>query len=115
MWLDGEWMDRWSEEKGQALYAHLRKIQPGVIVNDRVGRGRQITRAERRKNVDDTREFADDFGTPENMIPLKTMRGFDWETCMTMNDHWHFSRADHNLPGSPVDPAPTVVVLKINE
>ena len=102
MWFDGEWTDRWSEEKGRALYDHLRKIQPEVIINDRVGRGRQITRAERRKNVDDTRGFAGDFGTPENAIPLGTMPGFDWETCMTMNDHWHFSRADNNWKSAEV-------------
>jgi len=96
MWFDGEWTEGWTEEKGQELYDHLRKIQPDLIINDRVGRGRQITRAERRENVDDTREFAGDFGTPEQTIPAGAMPGVDWETCMTMNNSWGFQKADQN-------------------
>ena len=62
------------------FYEMVKEIQPDLIINDRVGRGRQITRAERRENVDDTREFAGDFGTPEQTIPAGAMPGFDWET-----------------------------------
>ena len=96
LWFDGEWIPEWTEEQGQALYRELRTIQPDLIINDRVGRGRQITRAEKRKNVDDTREFAGDFGTPEQEIPGTGMPGWDWETCMTMNDDWGFNKNDHN-------------------
>ncbi|MEA1952101.1 MAG: alpha-L-fucosidase, partial [Planctomycetota bacterium] len=63
--------------------------------------GRQITRAERRKNVDDTREFAGDFGTPEQEIPTTGIPGFDWETCMTMNDTWGFKKHDLNWKSGP--------------
>ncbi|MBN2295182.1 MAG: alpha-L-fucosidase [Pirellulales bacterium] len=96
MWFDGEWIPQWKEEYGRDLEADLRRIQPDLILNDRIGRGRQITRAERRKNVDDTREFAGDFGTPEQEIPTTGISGFDWETCMTMNDTWGFKKHDHN-------------------
>jgi len=96
LWFDGEWIPQWTEEYGRNLEAFLREIQPGLIVNDRIGRGRQITRAQKRKNVDDTREFAGDFGTPEQEIPATGMPGFNWETCMTMNDTWGFKKHDLN-------------------
>lgn len=102
VWFDGEWIPEWKEEYGRELEASLRKIQPHLIFNDRIGRGRQITRAEKRKNVDDTREFAGDFGTPEQEIPATGMPGFDWETCQTMNDTWGFKKHDHNWKSTAV-------------
>jgi len=32
--------------------------------------------------------FGGDFGTPEQQIPATGLPGVDWETCMTMNDHF---------------------------
>ena len=42
------------------------------------------------------REYAGDFGTPEQEIPANGMPGVDWETCMTMNDTWGFKSYDTN-------------------
>jgi alpha-L-fucosidase len=36
-----------------------------------------------------------DFGTPEQEIPA-TGLPYDWETCMTMNNHWGSNKNDHN-------------------
>jgi len=42
------------------------------------------------------KEYAGDFGTPEQQIPAKGLPGVDWETCMTMNDTWGYKKNDHN-------------------
>jgi alpha-L-fucosidase len=46
-----------------------------------------------------TREgaFGGDFGTPEQQIPATGLPGVDWETCMTMNDHWGYNKNDKNF------------------
>jgi len=41
LWFDGEWITEWTEEQGKSLYNHLRNIQPDLIINNRVGKGRQ--------------------------------------------------------------------------
>jgi alpha-L-fucosidase len=41
-------------------------------------------------------KFAGDFGTPEQQIPATGLSGVDWETCMTMNDHWGYSKHDQH-------------------
>ena len=91
MWFDGEWEGTWTHEHGQPLYNLCRKLQPNVIVNNRVDKGRGgmagMTKAG---------EFAGDFGTPEQEIPHTGLPGVDWETCMTMNRHWGYNKRDHD-------------------
>jgi alpha-L-fucosidase len=41
-------------------------------------------------------EYVGDFGTPEQEIPATGLPGVDWETCMTMNDHWGYNKNDDN-------------------
>ena len=41
LWFDGEWTGWWTEEDGQDLYAYLRNLKPSLIINNRVGKGRQ--------------------------------------------------------------------------
>ncbi|MCA9284379.1 MAG: alpha-L-fucosidase, partial [Phycisphaerales bacterium] len=91
MWFDGEWESTWNEELGQALYAHCRSLQPNVIVNNRVAKGRAGMAG---MTIDP--RAAGDFGTPEQEIPATGFPGVDWETCMTMNDHWGWNSADQN-------------------
>jgi len=59
------------------MLAPLMKLQPGIIVNNRLG------------------HYDGDFGTPEQEIPA-TGLATDWETCMTMNDTWGFKSTDNN-------------------
>ena len=44
--------------------------------------------------------FGGDFGTPEQEIPATGIPGADWETCMTMNDHWGYNSHDKNFKSS---------------
>ena len=87
MWFDGEWIRQWDRDKGRSLLALCRKLQPRVVVNNRVGK---------RKRDDG------DFGTPEQRIPATGIPGHDWETCMTMNGTWGWKHYDHNWKSTSV-------------
>jgi alpha-L-fucosidase len=90
MWFDGEWEHTWTPERGIDLYDYVRSIAPNVIINNRVGKGRAGM-----AGTYDPESASGDFGTPEQEIPA-TGLGYDWETCMTMNDHWGYNKNDHN-------------------
>jgi alpha-L-fucosidase len=89
LWFDGEWVEEWTEEQGQALYDWLRQLKPGLIINNRIGKGRNGMQGMSKGRS------AGDFGTPEQEI-LDTKTELDWESCMTMNDHWGYNKNDHN-------------------
>ena len=92
LWFDGEWMDWWTEEDGQDLYAYVRGLKPDIIINNRVGKGRKGMEGLNKTD----RDYAGDFGTPEQQIPANGIPGVDWESCMTMNDTWGFKSYDDN-------------------
>jgi len=95
MWFDGEWIDEWTEEQGKALYAFCRELQPHLIINNRVGKGRAGM-----GGLSQEETSAGDFGTPEQEIPGRGLPGIDWETCMTMNDTWGFKTSDRHWKSS---------------
>jgi alpha-L-fucosidase len=95
MWFDGEWEAPWTHERGRDLYAYVRGLQPSILVNNRVDKGRQGM-----KGLTKEGDFAGDFGTPEQEIPPEGLPGLDWESCMTMNDTWGFKKSDHNWKSS---------------
>lgn len=90
LWFDGEWENTWDQQKGSDIYKYVRSLQPNIIINNRVGKGRAGM-----AGTYDPETAAGDFGTPEQEIP-STGLGYDWETCMTMNDHWGYNKNDHN-------------------
>ncbi len=106
LWFDGEWEDTWDHQHGQEVYDYLRKLDPDLIINNRVDRGRigpgKFTGFGSMMNGR-TKEggFAGDFETPEQGIP-KASLGADWETCMTMNHTWGYSKHDQDWK-SPED------------
>jgi alpha-L-fucosidase len=57
----------------------LVKLQPGIIINNRLGGG-----------------YGGDLSTPEQQIPATGIPGRDWETCMTMNDTWGYKSYDNH-------------------
>ncbi len=95
MWFDGEWESTWTHAHGQALYDLCRQLQPNVIVNNRVDKGRAGM-----AGMTTEARFAGDFGTPEQEIPPTGLPGVDWETCMTMNEHWGYNKYDHDWKSS---------------
>jgi alpha-L-fucosidase len=94
LWYDGSWEHTWTREMGFDLYNYTRSLQPQIIVNNRVDKGSA--------SMQMTSEslFAGDYGTPEQEVPAMGLPGLDWETCMTMNDHWGYNSADKNWKSS---------------
>ena len=92
LWFDGEWEKTWSHEEGVKLYNHIRNLKPDIIINNRVDTGRGGM-----GGIHDSRKYAGDYGTPEQRIPDTGLKGYDWETCMTMNDHWGWNKHDKDF------------------
>lgn len=90
LWFDGEWINEWTEEQGKELYNYLRNMKPDLIINNRVGKGRQGM-----AGMNAYEDAAGDFGTPEQEI-LHGTADMDWESCMTMNGKWGYNKFDHN-------------------
>ena len=96
LWFDGEWEAPWTYERGVDLYNYVRKLQPNIIVNNRVGKGRSGM-----AGMDKGAERVGDYGTPEQEIPATGFgAGVDWESCMTMNNHWGYNKNDQNWKSS---------------
>ncbi len=81
IWFDGGWMNGWTEKDGQEIYDYLRKLDPTLIINNRVG-------------------GAGDYETPEQQIPPNGIPGHDWETCMTINNNWGYNSSDFDFKSS---------------
>jgi alpha-L-fucosidase len=92
LWFDGEWIKDWTEPQGKELYNYVRALQPDIIVNNRVGKGRKGMEGLSKGD----HEYAGDFGTPEQQIPASGLPGVDWESCMTMNNTWGYKHYDDN-------------------
>lgn len=87
VWFDGQWESTWNAKRGKSLFDLCRKLQPNAIVNDRVSSGLP---------------HIGDYTTPEQFIPDTGIPGQDWETCMTMNEHWGYNAADTDWKSSQV-------------
>ncbi|MGH9825809.1 MAG: alpha-L-fucosidase, partial [Blastocatellia bacterium] len=96
LWFDGEWIGWWTEEDGRDLYNYVRGLKPDIIINNRVGKGRNGMHG---MNKGEEEEVGD-FGTPEQEIPASGLPGVDWESCMTMNDTWGYNSQDNNWKSS---------------
>ena len=92
LWFDGEWESPWTHERGVDLYNYVRSLQPNIIINNRVGKARAGM-----SGMDQGNERIGDYGTPEQEIPATGFGpGVDWESCMTMNNHWGYNKHDQN-------------------
>ena len=76
LWFDGGWEESWTEKGGREVLEGVREQSPDTIVNDRL-------------------QVDGDYITPEQHIPASGPKR-DWETCMTMNNHWGYARYDQN-------------------
>ncbi|MEN9361291.1 MAG: hypothetical protein RL095_2826 [Verrucomicrobiota bacterium] len=77
--------------RAQELMAMCRKLQPGIIMNNRLYHENMGTDFKGFSAMDYTKG---DFATPEQTIPATGMPGVNWESCMTLNGTWGFSAHD---------------------
>jgi alpha-L-fucosidase len=92
LWFDGEWEKPWTVERGRDLYNYVRSLQPDIIINNRIGKGRAGM-----DGMDKGAGGVGDYGTPEQEIPATGFGpGVYWESCMTMNNHWGYNKHDQN-------------------
>lgn len=88
MWFDGEWEKPWSKDRGWDLYQYVRSLQPDIIVNNRVGKGRQGMEGQTKST-----EYAGDYDTPEQRVGNFQIDR-PWETCMTICRQWAWKPND---------------------
>ena len=89
MWFDGEWEDPWTHDRGQDLYKYVRSLQPGIIINNRVDKGRRGMEGSTGTDLD----YSGDFDTPEQRVGNYQIDR-PWETCMTICRQWAWKPDD---------------------
>ncbi|MFH5886078.1 alpha-L-fucosidase [Halalkalibaculum sp. DA3122] len=82
LWFDGEWEEPWTHQMGMDLYAYVKKLNPDILINNRVDKGRQGMAG---MTISD--KYAGDFGTPEQEIGNYNTRT-PWESCITIGQQW---------------------------
>lgn len=82
LWFDGHWEHTPELWKTAELEAMIHELQPGCVVNNRIG----------------SDEYAD-YVTPEQHVPV-TPPDYAWETCLTINETWAYNKNDRAYKSS---------------
>lgn len=78
LWFDGGWEHNGQTLRSAEVNALIRSLQPWIVINDR-------------------NHLPEDHSTPEQTIPASALPGGRlWETCMTINDTWGYTRDNTN-------------------
>jgi len=80
--------------RADQLMAMARRLQPGIISNNRLYHIPDIERDDSADRLRTWKPEQGDFTTPEQTIPSTGIPGVDWEVCMTMNTTWGYSEHD---------------------
>jgi alpha-L-fucosidase len=88
LWFDGEWEEPWTEERGKDLYRYCRSLQPSLIVNNRVAKGRQDMAGTTADGA-----FGGDYDTPEQQVG-RFQADRPWESCITICQQWAWKPDD---------------------
>ena len=91
LWFDGEWEDRWTVERGRDIYAMLRRLDPKLIINNRIGKKREFLKG----GMSPAESSVGDFGTPEQETGrFYGDRNTYWESNMTICQQWAWKPND---------------------
>ena len=77
-----------TEDQAYDLYSMVRRLQPGCLVNSRIGGGS--------RNGTNKRIVCDYTSSGDNEIPKDDKSGMLYETCATINDSWGYKPTDQN-------------------
>ena len=73
------------------LIEMTRELQPGIIMNNRLYAYQSLKAASDAAGLD---LRCGDFITPEKRLPAVSDSHVDWESCMTLGNHWGFNKND---------------------
>ncbi|MGE5608592.1 MAG: alpha-L-fucosidase [Bacillota bacterium] len=88
LWFDGEWEEPWTHDMGLDLYNYCRSLQPNLIINNRVDKGRNDM-----KGTTKTGDFSGDYDTPEQEVGRFNFTR-PWESCITICNQWAWKPND---------------------
>jgi len=84
LWFDGNWEAPWTQEMAVDLYGYIKKLDPAVIINNRLGKTDHKLL---------TAETVGDYATPEQEIGRFNMTD-PWESCITICKQWAWKPND---------------------
>lgn len=84
LWFDGNWEAPWTLADGKEIYDFLRKLDPDVVINNRLGKGSHEILNE---------QSVGDYATPEQKIGKLNMTS-PWESCITLCNQWAWKPDD---------------------
>lgn len=88
LWFDGEWEKPWTSDYARELDAHLRKLQPSLIINNRIDKGRRDMAGTTAPG-----DFLGDYDTPEQQVG-NFQNERPWESCITICQQWAWKPED---------------------
>jgi alpha-L-fucosidase len=92
LWFDGNWESQWNNGYANEVFAHIKKLSPNVIVNNRLKsppKGSAMG-SDHPILIPGT---VGDYATPEQKTGKLNIID-PWETCMTIANHWSWMPND---------------------
>lgn len=94
MWFDSVGGNDWSKWRFDKLFASMYRLQPGLLINNRVKFIGAKTPEDRKPASPEIEKMTKgDFGTPEGVIGAFTIDK-DWESCMRNGRGWSYRGED---------------------
>ncbi len=89
IWFDGHWEEPWTFERGVELLKFCRELDPGMLINNRVGKAGKAEAGKTARKSKNPGEY----DTPEQRIGAFNNKR-PWETCMTICRQWAWKPED---------------------
>ena len=84
LWFDGNWEKPWTQEMAVDMYNYIKRLDPNVIINNRLGKTNHEVLTE---------ESVGDYATPEQKVGKLNM-DYPWESCITICNQWAWKPND---------------------